>query len=100
MDLWTHLSAGIPVDFCHRRGTHSRYVIGCCLIPLGIYGLKNKSRRITYGKGCVWGVPSLSALSSLASSDDFNLAPADSANVSFHKYQVPSKKILQQNCRH
>ena len=23
----------------HPRGTHSRYVIGCCLIPLGNYGL-------------------------------------------------------------
>ena len=33
-------------------------------------------------------------------SDDFNLAPGDSANVSLHKYQVPSKKILQQDCRH
>ena len=50
----------------HPGGTHSRYVIGCCLIPLGIYGLKNNSRRITYGIGCVWGMPSLSPLSSLA----------------------------------
>ena len=49
----------------HPRGTHSRYVIGCCLIPLGICGLKNNSRRITYGKGCVWGMPFLSPLSSL-----------------------------------
>ena len=49
----------------HPRGTHSRYVIGCFLIPLGIYGLKNNSRRITYGIGCVWGMPSLSPLSSL-----------------------------------
>ena len=49
----------------HPRGTHSRYVIGCCLIPLGICGLKNNSRRITYGIGCVWGMPSLSPLSSL-----------------------------------
>ena len=32
----------------HPRGTHSRYVIGCCLIPLGIYG----------GIGCVWRMPS------------------------------------------
>ena len=54
------LSVGYP------RGTHSRYVIGCCLIPLGIFGLKNNSRRITYGIGCVWGMPSLSPLSSLA----------------------------------
>ena len=29
----------------HPRGTHSRYVIGCFLIPLGICGLKNDSRR-------------------------------------------------------
>ena len=40
----------------HPRGTRSRYVIGCCLIPLGIYVLKNNSRRITYGIGCVWGI--------------------------------------------
>ena len=39
----------------HPRGTHSHYVIGCCLIPLGICGLKNNSRRITYGIGCVGG---------------------------------------------
>ena len=39
----------------HPRGTHSHYVIGCCLTPLGICGLKNNSRRITYGIGCVWG---------------------------------------------
>ena len=52
----------------HPRGTHSRYVIGCCLIPLGICGLKNNSRRITYGIGCVWGMPSLSPLSSLDTS--------------------------------
>ena len=50
----------------HPRGTHSRYVTGCCLIPIGICGLKNISRRITYGIGCVWGMPSLSPLSSLA----------------------------------
>ena len=49
------------------RGTHSPYVIGCCLIPLGTCGLKNNSRRITYGIGCVWGMPSLSPLSSLVS---------------------------------
>ena len=47
----------------HPRGTHSRYVISCCLIPLGIYGLNSK--RITYGIGCKWGMPSLSPLSSL-----------------------------------
>ena len=40
-------------------------MIGCCLIPLGICGLKNNSRRITYGIGCVWEMPSLSPLSSL-----------------------------------
>ena len=49
----------------HPRGTHSRYVIGCCLTPLEICGVKNNSRRITYRIGCVWGMPSLSPLSSL-----------------------------------
>ena len=49
----------------HPRGTHLRYVIGCCLIPLRICGLKNNSRRITYGIGCVRRMPSLSPLSSL-----------------------------------
>ena len=52
-----------------ERGSRARntfaLVIGCCLIPLGICGLKNNSRRITYGIGFVWGKPSLSALSSL-----------------------------------
>ena len=43
----------VALSMGHPRGTHSRYVIGCCLIPLGIYGLKNNSRRITYGIGCV-----------------------------------------------
>ena len=56
----------VALSMGHPRGTHSRYVIGCCLIPLGICGLKNNSRRITYGIGCVWGIPSLSPLSSLA----------------------------------
>ena len=37
----------------HPRGTHSRYVIGCCVIPLEICGVKNNSRRITYGIGCI-----------------------------------------------
>ena len=56
------------------RGTHSRYLIGCCLIPLGICGLKNNSRRITYRIGCVWRTPSLSPLSSLTlnSTDSYN----------------------------
>ena len=49
----------------HPLGTHSRNVIGCCLIPLGICGLKNYSKRITHEIGCVWGMPSLSPLSSL-----------------------------------
>ena len=49
----------------HPRGTHSHFVIGCCLIPLRICGLKNNSRRITYEIRCVWGMPSLSPLSSL-----------------------------------
>ena len=56
---------GVALSVGHPRGTHSRCVIGCCLIPLGICGLKNNSRRITYGIGCVWGMPSLSPLSSL-----------------------------------
>ena len=55
----------VALSVGHPRGTHSRYVIGCCLIPLGICGLKNNSRRITYGIGCVLRMPSLSPLSSL-----------------------------------
>ena len=55
----------MAVSVGHPRGTHSRYVIGCCLIPLGIFVLNNNLRRITYGIGCVWGMPSLSPLSSL-----------------------------------
>ena len=55
----------VALSVGHLRGTHSRYVIGCCLIPLGICGLKNNSRGITYGIGCVSGMPSLSPLSSL-----------------------------------
>ena len=38
----------VALSVGHPRGTHSRYVIGCCLIPLGICGLENNSRRITY----------------------------------------------------
>ena len=57
----------MALSVVHPRGTHSRYVIGCCPIPLGICGLKNNSRRITYGIGCVRRMPSLSPLSSLAS---------------------------------
>ena len=57
----------VALSVAHPRGTHLRYVIGCCLIRLGICGLKNNSRRITYGIGCVWGMPSLSPSSSLAS---------------------------------
>ena len=55
----------VALSVGHPRGTHSRYVIGCCLISFGIYGLKNNLRRITYGIGCVWGMPSLFPLSSL-----------------------------------
>ena len=55
----------VALSVGHPRGTHLRYVIGCYLIPLGICGLKNNSRRITYGIGCVWRMPSLSPLSSL-----------------------------------
>ena len=55
----------VALSVGHPRGIHSCYVIGCCLIPLGICSLKNNSRRITYGIGCVWGMPSLSPLSSL-----------------------------------
>ena len=43
----------VALSVGHPRGTHSPYVIGCCLIPLGIYGLKNNSRRITYVIGCM-----------------------------------------------
>ena len=56
----------VALSVGHQSGTHSRY--GCCLIPPGICGLKNNSRRITYGIGYVWGMPSLSPPSSL---DDF-----------------------------
>ena len=55
----------VALSVGHPHGTHSRYLIGCCLFPLGVCGLKNNSRRITYGIGCVWGMPSLSPLSSL-----------------------------------
>ena len=55
----------VALSVGHPRGTHQRYVIGCCLTPLGIYGPKNNSRRIIYGIVCVWGMPSLSPLSSL-----------------------------------
>ena len=70
----------------HPRGTHSRYVIGCCLIPLGIYGLKNNSKRITCGIGCVWGMPSLSPLSSLG----YNQLPKylSHCTVFWHKWPV------------
>ena len=50
----------VALSVGHPHGTHSRYVIGCCLIPLEICGVKNNSRRITYGIGCIWGMPSLS----------------------------------------
>ena len=46
---------GVALSVGHPRGTHSRYVIGCCLIPLGICGLKNNSRRITCGMGVYGG---------------------------------------------
>ena len=49
----------VALSVGHPRGTHSRYVIGCCPIPLGICGLKNNSRRITYGIGCVRKMPFL-----------------------------------------
>ena len=55
----------VALSVGHPRGTHLRYVIGCCLIPLGICGLKNNSRRITYWIGCVWRMPSLSPLFSV-----------------------------------
>ena len=68
----------VPPSVGHPRGTLSRYVIGCCLIPLEICGVKNNSRRITYGIGCVWGMPSLSPLSSLAVKSSLiqNIVPA------------------------
>ena len=55
----------VALSVGHPRGTLSCYVIDCCPIPLGICGLKNNSRRITYGIGCVRRMPSLSPLSSL-----------------------------------
>ena len=71
----------VAVSVDHPRGTHSRYVIGCCLIPFGICGVKNNSRRITYGIGYVWRMPSLSPLFSLAVIRNFvktSLASKDS----------------------
>ena len=71
----------VAVSVDHPRGTHSRYVIGCCLIPFGICGVKNNSRRITYGIGYVWRMPSLSPLFSLAVIRNFvktSLASEDS----------------------
>ena len=65
----------VALSVGHPRGTHSRYVIGCCLIPFGICGLKNNSRRITYKIGCVGGMPSLSPLSSLVQSIQAFLKP-------------------------
>ena len=47
---------------------------------------KNNSRRITYGIGCVWGMPSLSPLSSLASTE--------SIEVYFPSYQCQSAAIF------
>ena len=47
------LEGRVALSVGHPRGTHSRYVIGCCLIPLGICGFKNNLRRITYGIVCV-----------------------------------------------
>ena len=64
----------VALSVGHPRGTHSRYVIGCCLIPLGILWSKNNSTRITYGIGCVWGMPFLSPLSSLALKGSFHRA--------------------------
>ena len=55
----------VALSVGHPRRTHSRYTIGCCLIPLGICGLKHNLRLITCGIGCVWGIASLSPLSSL-----------------------------------
>ena len=68
----------------HPRGTHSRYVIICCLIPLGICGAKNNSRRITYGIGCVRGMPFLSPLSSLECNVWSSTFERDASTFVFH----------------
>ena len=43
---------------------------------------KNNSRRITYGIGCVWGMPSLSPLSSLGTNPWLAMRPKISNNSS------------------
>ena len=52
-----YLSVGYP------RGEHSGYMTGCCLISLRSVQRGNRSknslRHITYGKGHIWGIPSL-----------------------------------------
>ena len=45
----------VALSVGHPCATHSRYVIGCCLMPLEICGVKNNSRRITYKIRCVQG---------------------------------------------
>ena len=74
----------VALSVGHPRGTHSRYVIGCCPIPHGICGLENNSRRITHGIECVRRIPSPSPLSSLVymyllamKSENFTLLPND-----------------------
>ena len=53
----------------HAHRTHSRHMIGCCLIPLRSVQRKsrskNKLRQITYGKGHVSEMPPLPPLFSL-----------------------------------
>ena len=78
----------------HPRRTHSRYVIGCCLIPLGICGLKNNSRRITYGIGCVRRMPSLSPLSSLEIPYSVFAAQLDNLHSSSQCFQMSRNFII------
>ena len=81
----------VALSVGHPRGTHSHYVIGCCLIPLGICGLKNNSRRITYRIGCVWGMPSLSPLSSLDLNNDHTCISAfEFPFFLLHRCEVPA----------
>ena len=80
----------VALSVGHPRGTHSRYVIGCCLIPLEICGVKNNSKRITYGIGCIWGMPSLSPLQSLEpnSFNSSNVGKLDCIEVQEKKKKV------------
>ena len=72
-----------PDMFCTAFGhaKHPRNIHASREVTLSFYS-KNNSRRITYGIGCIWGMPSLSPLQSLA--------------TKFFKllWLVPSKKFV------